>query len=186
MSIKIDNIDFPVEWVKNSFTISAEIMNGAKSGRKQNRNMFLQYLGTFYNFSGTIVKQHRCTDEQWDNLFSRLSNYENVHNVEVPFLQGYMKCDIYISSVSRNYINDKLKWKRTIDVQFVPILSQARASDFTDTGTIDSLNTNDTDLSEIVKLSDYIAPSSASALNGNNYVRGYYWSSSSARPPWNL
>lgn len=186
MSIKIDNISFPAEWVKNSFTLSAEIMNGEKSGRKQNRNMFLQYLGTFYNFSGTVVKQKRCTNTQWEMLFTLLSNYHNVHNIEVPFAQGYMKCDVYISSIKRNYANNIKRWKKTFDVQFTVMISQAKAKDFINTGRIDSLTTNDPVTSSIVQLSGYIAPGTAGTPDGNNFIRGYYWDAASDRPPWDL
>ena len=65
------------------------------------------------------------------------------------------------------------------------MISQARAADFTETGTINDLLSNSQDSSAIVQLSDYIAPGTTGTPNGNNFVRGYYWSSGD-RPPWDI
>lgn len=129
MSFKIDGYIFPVEWERDSLSTKAEIMNGAKSGRCQDRTMFLQYLGTFYSYSGRLIRQRNCTDSDYDKLFNLLKRKNNVHTLSLPFAQGEMSGSFYIASVKRTYFNDRQKWKNGIEVTFVPMKCQAKYGD---------------------------------------------------------
>lgn len=126
--ITIDGIEYNAQWVKDSFTRKAEIVNGDNSTRLQgNKDMYLEYLGTFFNFSGQIIREKGCSDAQWDNLFMKLSNPINRHTIKVPFNQGYMVADIYISSVTqtlKEIKNGIKKWDNIIEVELVTMKSQ--------------------------------------------------------------
>lgn len=131
--IKIDGIKYPVNWVqglKNSF----EILNGNNAGRIQNTgDMFLDPMGTFFNYDGTIIQGKDCTAEQWDELFLVLANPLGEHEVVLPFNQGYMKWKFYISSGVRDCIKitegENVRWANTIAVKFIAMESQWLAGD---------------------------------------------------------
>jgi len=136
--VYIDGIKFAARWVSNTFTEKAEIVNGDNSTRLQgNKDMYLEYVGTFFNFSGELVREKRqpwyhndtTTDLDWDNLFKRLSSPYNKHTIRFPHDQGYLECEVYISSIERTLRfcdkeNDRNKWDSVYKVQFVPVKSQ--------------------------------------------------------------
>ena len=127
--ITIDGITYNAEWVSDSFKRKAEILNGENSGRLQGTGeMFLEYVGTFFNFSGQIVRNSACSDKEWNNLFIALSNPKNDHSVIVPFGEGTMTTTIYVASLEqalRRITRDgKNKWANVIDVNFTAKASQ--------------------------------------------------------------
>ena len=126
--IEIDGIVYNAEWKSNSFEITADIINGDESGRLQGtKNMYLDYIGTFFNSGGEIIRERNCTDEEWSNLFLVLSNPINNHTVKVPFLQGYLETEIYISQVKTKLIEQKLgknKWNKAYSVTYTAMESQ--------------------------------------------------------------
>lgn len=131
MSIKIDGIIWPVNWVADSVKISADILNGDNSGRMQgSKNMYLEYVGTFYNVEGQIIRGKNCTNAQWDALFETLTDPINQHTLEFPYKQGYMTQLVYIASVNRTLKKQDQhtnKWQSTIDVKFVAMRSMRMA-----------------------------------------------------------
>ena len=127
--ITIDGKTYKVEWVADSFKRKAEILNGENSGRLQGTGaMFLEYVGTFFNFSGQIVKNTACSDEEWNEFYEVLSNPINKHIVTVPFGNDTMTAEIYISRVEqtlrRKTRDGKNKWANVIDVSLVATESQ--------------------------------------------------------------
>ena len=126
--IVIDGITYNAEWVLNTFQRTAEIVNGDESGRLQgNKDMQLEYVGTFFNFKGEIVRGKHCTDTEWDKLFMAVANPVNKHTVKIPFNQGVMTTTIYISTVSQiliSQINGRNKWASTIEVTYTTMKSQ--------------------------------------------------------------
>lgn len=126
--IIIDGITYNAEWKSNSFEVTADIINGDESGRLQgSKSMYLDYIGTFFNTGGEIIRKKECTDEEWSNLFLTLSNPINNHTVIVPFLQGYLETEIYISQVKSKLINQKFglnKWNTSYSVTFTAMESQ--------------------------------------------------------------
>lgn len=131
--IEIDGIVYNAEWKSNSFEVTADIINGDESGRLQNtKDMYLDYVGTFFNTGGEIVRKPECSDGEWDNLFLVLANPINNHTVKVPFLQGYLVSEIYISQVKSKLINQKYgrnKWNTSYSVTFTAMESQWRAGE---------------------------------------------------------
>lgn len=127
--ITIDGKTYNAEWVADSFTRKASILNGENSGRLQgNGDMFLEYIGTFFNFSGQIVRSANCSDKEWNDLFIALSNPINDHSVTVPFGNGIMNTRIYIANLEqvlkRISKDGKNVWSRVIDVSFTTMSSQ--------------------------------------------------------------
>ena len=103
--IKIDGIFYNVEWVRKSLKLTADILNGENSGRLQGTgDMYLDYVGTFLNYTGQIHRSANCTDAEWNNLFLVLANPVNKHTVVFPFGNQKMGQDIYISKVERTLI----------------------------------------------------------------------------------
>lgn len=127
--IIIDGKTYKAEWVADSFKRKAEILNGENSGRLQGTGtMFLEYVGTFFNFSGQIVKNTNCSDKEWNDLFIDLSNPKNDHIITVPFGTTKMTTTIYITRLEQSLRkitpNGENKWANVIDVSFVAMDSQ--------------------------------------------------------------
>lgn len=124
----IDDTEYNASWVNDSMEQTADILNGDNSGRLQgNKSMYLEYIGTFFNTSGQIRREAACTDAEWDSLYLTLANPVNNHTVVLPFGQGSLKTDIYISQVKRKYVQRKHGrriWGKVYDVTFTAIDSQ--------------------------------------------------------------
>jgi hypothetical protein len=131
--IKIDGTDYNVEWVTGTLEQTADILNGENSGRLQGtKSMYLEYIGTFFNTSVQIRRAAACTDAEWDNLYLTLANPVNAHTVVLPFGQGTIETEIYISQVKRKFISRKYGrtlWEKVYDVTFTAIDSQWLAGD---------------------------------------------------------
>lgn len=98
--IEIDGKRFNASWV-SGLTQTADIINGEGSGRLQGTNaMYLEYSGTFFNHSGELHRDPKCTDAEWHELFLVLSNPINKHTFKFPFgKNGNIVQDVYISQV---------------------------------------------------------------------------------------
>lgn len=129
--IKIDNVSYNADWVANSLTQTADILNGDESGRLQgDKDMYLEYVGTFFNHSGQIHRSRNCSDAEWDLLFNALANPINDHIVEFPYGQGKLVQKIYISSINRKLVHideNGTNWGRTYDVTFTAMYSKWKA-----------------------------------------------------------
>lgn len=126
--IIIDGKAYNAEWVTKSFEQTADILNGDNSGRLQgNKSMYLEYIGTFFNTNGQIRRTNACTDAEWDDLYLALANPINAHTVVLPFGQGKLTTDIYISQLKRKLIlqkNGRNFWDNVYEVAFTSIDSQ--------------------------------------------------------------
>ncbi len=131
--ITIDGVKYNAEWVSNSLEQTADIINGDNSGRMQgNKSMFLDYVGTFFNHTGQLHRGMSCTDEEWDRLYLALANPINDHTVIIPFGQGNITTEIYVSQIKRKLIKfagDRTVWSKVYDVTFTAMESQWLAGD---------------------------------------------------------
>ena len=131
--IKIDGIEYKADWVTGSLEQTADIINGDNSGRLQGtKSMYLEYVGTFFNTSAQIHRSADCTDAEWDNLYLTLANPINNHTVVLPFGQGSLETEIYISKIKRKYISKnkgRKLWEKVYDVTFTVVDSQWLAGD---------------------------------------------------------
>lgn len=125
--IRIDNVNYKASWSKD-FKRKFEIINGDNSGRLQgNKDMFLEYVGTFYNFEGTLLQDRNCTADEWDKLLMTLANPINDHTVTVPFNQGTMTWRFYVSSGEQELkliTVDGNRWARAIKVTLTAMYAQ--------------------------------------------------------------
>lgn len=125
--IRIDNIDYKVNW-GDDFKRKFEIINGDNSGRLQgNKDMYLEYVGTFFNFEGTVMQDRNCTAAEWDEFLAVLANPINDHTVTVPFDQKTMTWQFYISSGEQGLIrvtDDGNRWARTVKVTLTSMYAQ--------------------------------------------------------------
>lgn len=126
--IKIDEVEYKVTW-KEKLKCGFEILNGGNTGRLQNTgDMYLDPIGTFFNYEGTIMQNKDCSAEEWDNFLLVLANPLSEHMVTVPFNQGYMTWKFYISSGARDCIKivtgQEIRWANTLDVKFTAMESQ--------------------------------------------------------------
>lgn len=138
MSITIDNVTYKANWVEKSMSRKAEIINGDASGRLQGtKAMYLDYVGTFYNYTGDLIRAKDCTDTEWENLYIALTNPINDHTITVPFGNTTMTSQFYISSVENKLITQKNgsnKWQNVYSVTFTSMSPQRLAGSNTITG----------------------------------------------------
>lgn len=120
--ITIDGVNYKASWVKESLEQTADIINGKGSGRLQGSyNMYLEYLGTFFNHKAQLRRENNCTDAEWANLFLVLANPINEHTISFPFgVDKKITQKVYIAKISRKLIfdEDKHEWSRVYDVEF--------------------------------------------------------------------
>lgn len=126
--ITIDDTVYNAEWKSNSLEVTADIINGDESGRLQGtKSMYLDFVGTFFNTTGEIVRARECSNDEWSSLFRALSNPVNRHTVEIPFLQGVLRTSVYISRVKAKLIGRRFgenKWTGSYSVTYTAIDSQ--------------------------------------------------------------
>ena len=125
--IRIDNVEYKASFTED-LKRKFEIINGDSSGRLQgNKDMYLEYVGTFFNFEGTIRRDNDCSDEEWDNFLMILANPINDHTVTVPFNQSTMTWQFYVSSGEQQHIPSSFennKWANKIKVTLTAMRAQ--------------------------------------------------------------
>jgi hypothetical protein len=129
---RIDDKFYDVEFLaKDGYKQTADILNGEHSGRLQGTGeMFLEYVGTYFNSDIKLRRGRNCTDEQWNDLFLHLANPINRHNIDIPFGNGILTLDIYVAKVQRTLANVTLGelgninvWEKVIAITATPIES---------------------------------------------------------------
>ena len=128
--IYIDGKNYKANWVSDSLTRTAEIINSDDSTRLQgNKTMYIGYVGTFYNYSGTLIRSKNCTDTEWDELWDCLTNPINSHTIRFPYNQRILQTKVYISKCEQTLKKSTTKnnWSETIEVEFIAIASQRLA-----------------------------------------------------------
>lgn len=127
--ITIDGQAYKATWLQG-LEQTADILNGENSGRLQGSGkMHLEYIGTFFNHKGKLLRDANCTDTEWHALFLTLANPVNKHVCSFPFEEDRaLEQEIYISQVKRiprhiEIINGKeyVYWNRVLDVTFTAI-----------------------------------------------------------------
>jgi hypothetical protein len=122
--IQIDGKKYNVNWIADSLEQTAEILSGEGSGRLQGTHeMYIEYVGTFINHKGEIVRSSNCTDDEWNDFYRILINPKNKHTVTFPFDDGEIEKEVYISTISRKLrlIKETNKWSRVLSVSLVSI-----------------------------------------------------------------
>ena len=105
---ELDGIDFDDTVAITSFAEKFEILNGKKSGRLQTGPMFIEKVGTFYNYSMTFVRRNAASKEKYDLFAKMLANPNNEHTITVPHNQTLRKnYRVYIAAGQRKLIQTK-------------------------------------------------------------------------------
>ncbi len=129
--ITIDGVSYKANWVESTLKRKAEIINGDASGRLQGtKAMYLDYVGTFYNYTGDLRREKDCSDSEWEALFIVLSNPINNHTITVPFGSGAMSNEFYISSIESKLVTAQHgynEWERVYSVTFTSMSPQRLA-----------------------------------------------------------
>jgi hypothetical protein len=93
--------------------------------------MYLDYVGTFFNYKGQICRTKDCSNTEWEEIFKLLANPINRHTIAFPFGTKNLTQEVYISQLnwvlvkkqSDEVINGVTvrgyKWENVIEVQFV-------------------------------------------------------------------
>lgn len=130
--ITIDGVNYKANWIESTLKRNAEIINGDASGRLQNtKAMYLDYVGTFYNYDGDLRREKGCSDAEWEALFIVLTNPINNHTITVPFGNGTISNEFYISSVKSKLITSERghnEWDKAYSVTFTSMRPQRMAT----------------------------------------------------------
>ncbi len=82
---------------------TASILDGKNAGRLKSGAMDLDTIGTFYNYSMTLVRERGSTEAvtEYDALYEVLTDPINrEHLITVPYGQGTMTYKAYVSTIT--------------------------------------------------------------------------------------
>ena len=102
--LKIDGVEYDVDVYCDELEESFEKMSGEDSGRTQDGKMWIDMIGTFYNYTLHISRKPGSTLDAYDALFSVLSAPVGFNTIEVPHNQGTLSFEAYITSGSRKLL----------------------------------------------------------------------------------
>ena len=105
-----------------------EVLDGKNSGRVTAGDMFRDVIGTFYNYTMQIDTDEASLEE-YDALFEVLTAPVKYHTVDMPYAQGYIRFQAYVSSVSdelKSVRSDGNKWNG-MTMKFVAMKPYRRA-----------------------------------------------------------
>ncbi len=77
---------------------SGQILDGENAGRVKSGAMKRDVIGTYYNYSLTL-ETNRLNVAEYDALYEVLSSPEDSHTVTVPYGQGTVTFEAYVSGV---------------------------------------------------------------------------------------
>lgn len=102
--ITIDGVSYDSTVVCDSLEQKFEKLSSDKSGRTQAGDMFIDPIGTFYNYTIHIKRNPNASATAWDNLWMVLSDPKGFHTVEFPHNQTVLTFQAYITSGSRKLL----------------------------------------------------------------------------------
>lgn len=104
----IDGMDFNDTVAITSLTEKFDILSGKNSGRTQDGRMYIEQIGTYFNYSMTFSRKPNGSLTEWDNFKNLLANPKNDHLITVWKDQGMLEEHwVYISGGQRNLIRTK-------------------------------------------------------------------------------
>lgn len=102
--LKIDGVSYDVDVWCDELEESFEKLSADTSGRTQDGTMYIDIIGTFYNYTLHIGRKTGTDVAQYDALFEALSKPAAFNRVEFPHGQTTLAFDAYITSGSRKLI----------------------------------------------------------------------------------
>jgi hypothetical protein len=103
-TFKIDGVEYNVE-VKE-ISQSFEKLSTDKSGRLINGDMFIDLIGTYYNYTMTIFRKG-YDYAQYDTLWMALSEPVDFQTIEFPHNQETLTFEAYVTKGQRALIMQK-------------------------------------------------------------------------------
>lgn len=88
----------------NEMERSFEKLSSDQSGRLQNGEMAIFLIGTYYNYKMTISRGVSCPLVKYDELFEALSAPVPFNIITVPYNQGTLTFEAYITKGSQKLI----------------------------------------------------------------------------------
>lgn len=104
---KVDNVAYPVVVEPGGLRRKAAVLDGENAGRAKSGKMIRDVIGTYYNYTLSLDTRGLAVDK-YDALFEVLSAPVDYHNIEMPYGQGTIAFQAYVSNVE-----DKLLDKST-------------------------------------------------------------------------
>lgn len=102
--LKIDGVSYDVDVSVDELEESFEKLSADTSGRTQDGTMYIDIIGTFYNYSLTIRRKQGTDLSNYDALFEKLAEPVDFITLEVPHGQGTQSFMAYITSGSRKLL----------------------------------------------------------------------------------
>lgn len=85
-----------------------DILNGKNSGRTQAGTMYIEVVGTYFNYTVTFKRKNAGTLERWDRLKHVLANPKTAHTITIYHDQGVLTdYHVYVSSGQRELLHTK-------------------------------------------------------------------------------
>ncbi len=88
----------------NELERSFEKLSSDQSGRLQNGEMAIFLIGTYYNYKMTVSRGVSCSLAKYDELFEALSAPVPFNTITVPYNQGTLTFEAYITKASQKLI----------------------------------------------------------------------------------
>ena len=126
--IIIDGVEFTKAVV--TFKRSFQVLDGENAGRTiVNGNMERDVIGTYYNYSATIDSSF-MTLEEYDELYEIISAPDDFHTLKVPYGQGFIEYQAYITNGSDELqlIKDDKRYWNKLSFNFIAKSPKRRPS----------------------------------------------------------
>jgi hypothetical protein len=116
--IYVDGVGYALRVRQDDLKRTASILDGSSAGRMKSGAMDLDTIGTFYNYSLTIVRDGTSAEAvaAYDALYEVLTDPDNrEHEITIPYGQGTITYDAYVATIDdslhrrrggANYWND--------------------------------------------------------------------------------
>lgn len=118
--VSIDNIYYDIMIPENGIKRSFSIADTDNAGRLLTGKMVRDIVGTYYNYTIQFETKY-LSDDEYDDLFNKLSAPVDYHTITVPYGQGTLTFEAYITSGSdtlRSVRNNRNKWQG-LSVNFI-------------------------------------------------------------------
>lgn len=100
--LTVDGVEYPnihLTSIKRSFSV----LDGENAGRVMTGKMERDIIGTYYNYS-TEVDADGASREEYDRFYEMISAPVDSHIIVVPFAQGTMTFEAYVSNGDDNLL----------------------------------------------------------------------------------
>ena len=102
-AFQVDGVSYNVLIPRDGLKRSGQILDGENAGRLQTGRMERDIIGTYYNYTLTIDTKGTSTAE-YDALYEVLTSPADCHRVVMPYGQGAIAFDAYVSGVEDGLI----------------------------------------------------------------------------------